>query len=893
MKQKQISKQRHHLAIAALGLLVGTSVLQSCKDDNVLTGQPAWLGNSIYERLEEDGQYTTMLRLIDDLGQHEVLSHTGSKTLFAANDSAFKAWFAKNNWGVSRYEQLSLSQKKLLLNNSMVNNAYLIELLSNGKPTGEDKHPEEGRTMRRETATSVYDSVQVMRPDDMPNTPVWNYFRDRGTNMAILKDDSPSPMIHFLPMFMKMNKFTNEDLELLTNHQANNVNEAWVNGQKVIERDITCKNGYVQKVNGVIEASPNMAQIIHQHANMSDFAKMMDRFSAPFRNDAATKEYNRLYNTEDSVYVLRYYNDQTAQKNENRDDNGYYYLSPGGEKVRDLLKFDPGWNQYISSSGDANMNYDAGAMLVPTNAAIEEWWNNEGRDFQEEYGTIENLPIEAVKSLIRVNQLPVLTEAIPSKFDQILNDAKVEMNVTKADVDSVFMGCNGVIYMTNKLFTPAEFAAVSGPAMAHPTLLKIIYTYIKSENYLPYLLSMDSRYSLILPTNTAMLRFIDPYSYGKKVIDGKEAPQVMEIFYDQATQSIRAYRYDSTVDTDGTITIDESTRLSVSSSLISSCMKRLIDQLIIVGDVEDGHEYYKSKGGTPLRVSRTADGRIAFAGGWQINHNQVLPVNSEDVYNKENGKSYVINQIPLTTDKSVYMTLEEYKEEGKDTLFLSLLDNDGADLLNAKLRGSYDAAKWAKGENKNMTLFDNYNYTVYAPTDRAIQEQIDKGILPTWEDYESMTEENCGSEEAAEQAKSVIKNIIVNFLRYHVQDHAVLIGMAPEKYDEEEQNGATVKVPRYENIYETMKRNNETGRFVPLTVNNAPGQMWVKDAIGNKYSIVTSNGLYNRICREYWFKETGECYMASDAVIQQIDGVLQYEANPTPWRELVKKVIKN
>jgi hypothetical protein len=279
-------------------------------------------------------------------------------------------------------------------------------------------------------------------------------------------------------------------------------------------------------------------------------------------------------------------------------------------------------------------------------------------------------------------------------------------------------------------------------------------------------------------------------------------------------------------------------------------------------------------------VSRAADGRIAFAGGWQINHNQVLPVNSEDVYTKENGKSYVINQIPLTTDKSVYMTLEEYKEEGKDTLFLSMLDNDGADLLNAKLRGSYDAAKWAKGENKNMTLFDNYNYTVYAPTDRAIQEQIDKGILPTWEDYESMTEENCGSEEAAEQAKAIIKSIIVNFLRYHVQDHAVLIGMAPE-------NG------KYENTYETMKRNNETGRFVPLTVNNAPGQMWVKDAIGNKYSIVTSNGLYNRICREYWFKETGECYMASDAVIQQIDGVLQYEANPTPWRELVKKVIKN
>ena len=116
MEQRQIAKQWRQWLIAACGLLMGASVLQGCKDDFVLTGQPEWLGNSIYERLEEDGNYTTMLKLIDDLGQHEVLSHTGSKTLFVANDSAFKEWFTKNPWGVNRYEQLSMSQKKLLLN---------------------------------------------------------------------------------------------------------------------------------------------------------------------------------------------------------------------------------------------------------------------------------------------------------------------------------------------------------------------------------------------------------------------------------------------------------------------------------------------------------------------------------------------------------------------------------------------------------------------------------------------------------------------------------------------------------------------------------------------------------------------------------------------------------
>ena len=877
MKQKQISKQRHQLALAALGLLVGTSVLQGCKEDNVLTGQPSWLGNSIYERLEEDGQYKTMLRLIDDLGQHEVLSHTGSKTLFAANDSAFQAWFAKNNWGVSSYERLSLSQKKLLLNNSMVNNAYLIELLSNGRPQGEDRHPEEGRTMRRITATSVFDSVQIMRPSQMPLSEAWDDFRNRNKSIPILKDATSAPMIHFLPAFMKINKFTNVDLDVLTNHQANDINEAWVNGKKVVERDITCKNGYVQKVNGVIESAPNMADIIHQHPNMSKWAELLDRFSAPYYDAEGTREYNRLYNNQDSVYVLRYYADLRSDGRD-EDKDGVYNVTPDGQIVRDLLKFDPGWNQYIDDSGEGNMNYDAGAMLVPTNEALQKWWDKEGYDLQTEYGVIDSIPHVTIKKLLRVNMLPILTEAIPSKFNQVLNDAKNEMGITMADVDSVFMGCNGVVYMTNKVFTPAEFSSVAYPALAHPTVMNIIYDAIDRLNFLPYLLSMDSRYSLILPTNEAMLWYVDPYSYGRENQDGIEAPQVIQFRYDAARKATRAYRYECTVDENGEITIDTSKRETeiTSSDVLNDMLKRMIDQLIIVGDIEDGHEFYKSKGGTPIRVFRTADGRLAFSGGWQIDHNnKALPVNPGDKYEKKNGNSYVINnQMPLTTDKTVYLTLEGHEEFSK---FLELLIHDGADMMAKTVTSnSYEAGM--SNKSSNMRLFDNYNYTVYAPTNSSIQELIDKGLLPTWEDYEAQTDSVWGSEEAALEAQAIIKDIIVSFLRYHIQDHAIMIGMAPEN-------------DRYENSFETMRRNLETGKFYPLTVNNESGQMWVQDACGNKRNVVKEKGLYNNICREYWFKGTGQCYMASDAIVHQIDGVLLAE-EMKPWKELLNKNVR-
>ena len=893
MVQRQIAKQRRHWIIAACGLLIGTSVFQGCKDDDVLTGQPSWLCNSIYERLEEDGHYTTMLKLIDDLGQKEVLSHTGSKTLFAANDSAFQQWYAKNNWGVSSYGQLSLSQKKLLLNNSMINNAYLIELMSNanGNP------PLEGKCMRRETATSVFDSVEWMRPEAMPNTAAWAKLKERGRAIAIVKDATEAPMIHFLPAFMKLNKMKMEDLEILTNHEAKSLEEAWVNGKRVTERDITCKNGYIQKMSGVTESSPNMAEIVHQHPSVSKWAGMLDRFSAPYLNIAGTREYNRLYGTEDSLYTLRYFSEISAGGQPNT-------TTPNGEAVGATLKFDPGWNQYITKGND--MGQDAGAMFAPTNAALEAWWNGEGKDLKAEYHEIDSLPEATMAALINVNLRPTMTETVPSKFDRVLNDAMETMGITTADVDSCFMGCNGVVYLTNKVFPPAEFSSVAFPALAHPSTMNIIYWAIDQLYFRPYLLSMDSKYSVILPTNEAMMWYIDPASYGNES-DGQEAATVLQFYYDEKkaiSQRVQAVRYNCTVDQDGRITLGDVAQQTVTTSVIRDNLKRLMDQLIIVGDVEDGHEYYKSKGGTLLHVVKNGD-QIGFAGAWQTEHNgMTLKMDRNDIFEKKNGKAYVLNgMMPLATGKSVYRTLQEEKDAGRDSLFLQLLYDDGADLLIPQLK--IGSKQWRAGKlaENNLKLLDNYNYTIYVPTDAAIKELTDQGLLPTWEDYEAQTEEIWGSEEAAEQAKEAIKDIIVGFLRYHVQDHSIAINMAPELFDEEYEyiNGVktvTKKTPIYENRYETMLRNAENGQFYSLTVNNENGQMWVKDALGRTRHVVKSNGLYNKICREYWFagitdanSNNATTYMASDAVVHQIDGVLLAK-EMKPWKEVVEKAVK-
>jgi hypothetical protein len=616
-----------------------------------------------------------------------------------------------------------------------------------------------------------------------------------------------------------------------------------------------------------------MAEIIRQHPSMSMWSHLLDRFSAPYYDAEGTREYNRLYNNQDSVFTLRYFSDLSVNGNKNE-------VDPNGNTVKALLKFDPGWNHYMySNTMDYDLHYDAGVMIVPTNEALEYWWDNGGKDLQTEYGSWDSIPDQTLSKLLRVNMLPTFTEAFPSKFNQVLNDAKEELGITPEDIDSCFMGCNGVVYMTNKVFTPAEYSSVAYPALAHASTMNVIYWAIDQLNFLPYLLSMDSHYSLLLPTNDAMLWYIDPATYG--TIDrqtGLESPSILEFYYDatkSASERVQARRYQCTIDAEGNITRGSRTQAQVDRKVINDRLTRLMDQLIIVGDVRDGHEYYKSKGGTLLRVTRAQDGRLAFIGGWQMEHGGIqLPVNNNEIYLKENGESYQLNgqkaaegegqtnkiYIPLGAQNSVYLTLQQHEEF---TEFLNLLDHDGSELLATKLSNKYNAGLTNQG-SKNLRLLDNYNYTVYVPTNESIRKLIDDGLLPTWEDYEAQTEEVWGTEAVADSVRNVLKDIIVSFLRYHVQDHSVAVNMAPEN-------------DSYSNPYESMRRNLETGRFYPIEVDFSGGEIKLKDVVGQTRRVIKEGGLYNLICREYWFDGAGNnqtTFMASDAIVHQIDGPL-------------------
>lgn len=430
---------------------------------------------------------------------------------------------------------------------------------------------------------------------------------------------------------------------------------------------------------------------------------------------------------------------------------------------------------------------------------------------------------------------------VPSKFDNILNDANDPMGVEKEAIDSVWLGCNGVIYLTNRVYSPTSYVSVSYPAMINETM-HILYWGIKQLQYNVYLNSLNSYYSFFIPTNNSLLEYVDPVSYGKS------QTQLYRFHYDptQVDENMRVWasvwNYDTVV---GEVT--DSIGEVRDPGRIRNRLKDILDTHIVIGNVEDGHKYYRTKGGMEIRVNNVADGAngMTVEGSYQINEGN--PINVSYIYDQTeggNGKAYILDSEPIMgTRQTAYDILGNIPEFSK---FFELLD--GSDLTET-IRNNKNACG-----GKNMAMFNTYHYTIYVPTNESIEELQRTGKLSNWDAVAA--HEESGNYEA----KTADSLGIVNFLKYHIQDNALFIGAAPEKGD-----------------FETAVIDPSTERFYRVSAELTENGINLKDHAGNTRQVITSDErLYNLMAREYLYNDKDvensvNIETSSSAVIHLID----------------------
>ncbi|GAB6011310.1 fasciclin domain-containing protein [Viscerimonas tarda] len=814
-------------------LLLICGIFSSCKDEYIFDNEsPDWLGESIYQYLDQTGNFTYYVRMIDALEYTEVLSKTGSKTLFVADDEAFNRFFQNRNpWGVTRFEDLTKAQMKLILNSSMINNAYLIDMLSS------TEGPIVGQALRRATALSALDSVPFEFGRNIPPTAYWNNYRENG--LLLMKDDHPVPMLHLLEKQMAFKNITDEDFSILFNGKKREKNDAYIYEIKVIKQNITCKNGYIHQLEDVLIPPSNMAEVIRTIPETTVFSSLLERFSAPYYSNAMTNEYNRLYGTNDSIFVKGYFSERSG--------SGARIRDPQGNLLAGYLSFDPGWNTYTYNATSSS-EMDMAAMFVPDNNTINTYFKEgSGRFLYDRYdGKWENIPADVLDDLLNNHLKSSFVNSVPSKFDEIMNDAKDPMGVKKEDIIKTYLTANGVVYITNKIYPPASYVAVSAPALISENM-RIFNWAIKDLEYYAYLLSMDSYYSFLIPTDDALKYYYDPVSFAK------DQPEVFEFKYDAGkntvTAKVSAYNI-------ATGAIGDSIRVATIAE-VRDRLDDLLDYHIIVGNIEDGKSYYRAKNGGTIKVSGKGT-NMQISSGFQIDNNQSARV--ETIYDQTvegNGKAYIMNAPVLAPTKSVYNTFgTDFCRDSFSEFFALLEGNDEATYAEHELYDIFYLDKSNVGMDYNVKFFSTYHYTIYVPTNEAVQRAIANG-LPTWEQIKAQGD--------AEVRKAMTEKL-VRFLRYHFQDNSLYI------------DGSSLAAK----AYETAALNEQSKRFYTLTVSSSENNMKVIDGAGNTRNVITGGGLYNIMARDYKFnsndpKKATAIETSAFAVIHQIDDVLYYE----------------
>ncbi len=913
-------------ALYGLCLAVISGGFLSCNDRFPLDDEgnyPSWLGSSVYEQLKNPnpevltGTFNNYVRLIEDMGYAETLGKTGSKTVFAANDEAFERFYANNAWGVRKYEDLTEAMKKQLLYSSMLDNAILVEMLSNVSYDATSVTP--GIAMKHTTGANVIDTITfIPGPAGMPkNNSYWQKYFDKGINLVM--DATRPMMVHFTAEQLTNNSITtrgeNSDFEVITGTPYNDEeNSAYIFRNKIIKGDVTCKNGYIHQLQDVLVPPGNIAELIRTNGESFYFSRMLDRFSVPVYDAATTNNYNDFAQANglpliDSIFQKRYFS--------SRSQGSDLTVDPNGAIVKSVLPYDPGWNTYTNGMSGSNALSDLAAIFVPTDEAMKTYFlpGGSGSFIIDQYGKKENteenlaenidsIPQDIVQAFLDNLMKSSFVGTVPSKFGDVMDDASdpmgLSLDVLNKNADGTYdvkIANNGVAYMLNTVFAPNRYIAVSAPALLTDNM-RIMNTAIQdgyngnttvglNQNFYAYLLAMSANYAFFIPTDKAFGQFyVDP-TYLMH-----DQPRALRFYYQNRSPYVfcSQWQYNPLTGEIGD---------SIGTVATSAFRSHLIDILnyhtVVLGEGEKfgTNEYYKTKHGGEIHFF---EGRVESGG--QID-NRLSPSFVVKQYNQKNGVSYAIDHVIQAPQKSVYSVLGEYSQFDEFNKLCNGYNEDLFFFASDKMKEVNQVTKKQRvkgyelfvnevghfGLDYDVKFFNSYNYTVYVPDNEAMKKAYALG-LPTWSDVqaiydeyhekweEQQTEGNYSEDVIAARNKALAMLEEINaFIRYHFQDNSVYLDKNIEA-----------------GVYATAC-SDTLGVREKLTVSGANRQMTVVDKSGQQVNISsTGSNVVNKMTRDYVFdkaaKTAGEIRTSSFAVIHQIPVALNSHAGTNRYDTL-------
>ncbi len=446
--------------------------------------RPDWLAGKVYTQVKSQEDLSTFALCIELTGYDSIIDISGSYTVFAPDNEAFISWF-QNHPEYSDVEDIPLSVLTELVKYHIVQNPWskdqLMSLDVFGWIDSTDITNNKPRGYKRET---------LLRRNNM-KFGIEKTGRNKYIIVDTLETNNYRKVISYrkyAPVFFKeyfdIYDLDTDDYAFYFDRPFEGSGDLYYAGAKIIGNEIFAENGFVYKIDRVVEPLKNAYELLcsgNQGNDYTDFLNTINKFPDFTYNEYETfrqpgaEEGHQV----DSLFNLTYPNlafDITNEKTK----------APSGSS---------------GLPGNVSIRYHHG-LFAPTNQAFDQFVN-EYLVGANRWGGIDEAP-EHIRRII-VNTHMSMNPVYPTDFERgFYNGENDIVTVDEATIVHKEYGSNSTFIGVNEAIVPRAFKTVTGPVYLQRGYSRVMYA-IEESGLLPTLKRRDQDYLFFVESDANLL----------------------------------------------------------------------------------------------------------------------------------------------------------------------------------------------------------------------------------------------------------------------------------------------------------------------------------------------------------------------------------------------------
>jgi uncharacterized surface protein with fasciclin (FAS1) repeats len=476
-----MKKRVHLLPIASVMVVLLLGVLGCQKDNKKMYEDPPWLGGSSIQTLQERGNYTIYLKLMDMANYTDRITKQ-LNTLFVPNDDAFKAYFAQA--GIESVDKLTKDQAVQL---------FTLHVLAN--PRSRYQLIYEYLWSEEQGPHGEYAALFFRKPTSSTSLPYYETAmggKDKGKTFLMYTGIKLMPLftIDYFEDFFGALDGSDYTYMYPDGKWEDNMN--W--GPALILDDPL----RTPVPNETPEQRRNAAAI----RTSNGFIYLLDRVVPP---QFSVEEYMRQNGDKFGVYygmMQRFAKYAPGKKFPDRNNEVGY--TKNYDLVSNIAE-----EQGAFTGNEVRMK-DMYTGYIPNNQVMTDWLN---KTVLKTYPSIDSVP-DVTMYYILQTQLGRSLGLISKISQSYFNSFGDPMTIQKSDILSQHMCSNGMIYEMNKVLEPNVFKTVPGELFFDANYSTFLYA-LNTAGILASLSNPSQNVTLLAATNDAL------YTYGVRFNDSK------------------------------------------------------------------------------------------------------------------------------------------------------------------------------------------------------------------------------------------------------------------------------------------------------------------------------------------------------------------------------------